>query len=481
MNPSERLPASSERLPASSERLPASAERLPASSERLPASSERLPASAEADLRAVAPAWTGARAAVRAPIDPATWRAVAQAGIAVLFLTTLGALVVSFIPLAAALIVLVIGLPLLTWVLVAVGGLATAERARLNAQLLVTIPTPVFRGDVRSGRHWWLGSAAVLGDPRRWAQAAYFALTMLLSAVELVAVGALLGGPIGLLIMPLFAHGGRAGATSVTDALITRPWWLWPGLALGLVLIWVGPLLVQGLTFWHVRLARVLLGPSAGQETTEQLVRRVDALRVTRAEAVDAADAERRRIERDLHDGAQQRLVALGVELGMARRAAGHDPEQAAGALEHAHEEVKEVLAELRDLVRGIHPAVLTDRGLDAALAGLAARCPVPVAVTVTDPDAVARLPQATQAAAYFCAAEALTNVARHAGASSAGLTLAAEPARLILTVSDDGRGGAASTPGGGLAGLQARVSALDGTLTIDSPVGVGTTVTVVI
>src|SRR5690606_8064480 len=125
-------------------------------------------------------------------------------------------------------------------------------------------------------------------------------------------------------------------------------------------------------------------------------------------------DEERRRIERDLHDGAQQRLVALGVELGVAKRLAAGDPEAAAEALDHAHEEIKATLAELRDLVRGIHPAVLTDRGLDAALSALAARSPVPVTVEVLEPGSLSAASSAAQAAAYFVAAEALTNAAKH-------------------------------------------------------------------
>ncbi|MBX9246407.1 sensor histidine kinase, partial [Actinotalea ferrariae] len=206
---------------------------------------------------------------------------------------------------------------------------------------------------------------------------------------------------------------------------------------------------------------------------------RAEHLTETRALAVGAAADDRRRIERDLHDGAQQRLVALGVELGVARRTAATDPVAAAAALDHAHREVKETLAELRDLVRGIHPAVLTDRGLDAALSALAARCPVSVALDVPAPDALAGAGPAAEAAAYFVTAEALTNVARHSGAQQARVRAELVGDRLRLTVSDDGRGGARALPGSGLEGLRARVEALDGTFRLDSPPGAGTRVTV--
>jgi len=160
------------------------------------------------------------------------------------------------------------------------------------------------------------------------------------------------------------------------------------------------------------------------------------------------------------------------------RRAAG-DPEAAAAALDHAHEEIKATLVELRDLVRGIHPAVLTDRGLDAALSALAARSPVPVAVEVPDPESLATASSAAQAAAYFVAAEALTNAAKHARASEALVRASVVGDRLRLEVADDGVGGADPAPGSGLDGLRARVEALDGSFDLDSPAGAGTRLTV--
>ncbi|MFI2102783.1 sensor histidine kinase [Isoptericola sp. NPDC019693] len=269
-------------------------------------------------------------------------------------------------------------------------------------------------------------------------------------------------------------------------------------LALAVALIWASAVLAQYATLLVVRLATAMLGPSASEvarartAVAEQEARaareRAVVLAETRSQAVASADSERRRIERDLHDGAQQRLVALGVELGVARRAADRDPATAAAALEHAHDEVKGTLAELRDLVRGIHPAVLSDRGLDAALSALAARSPVPVRVDVQT-DLTAADP-AAQAAAYFVVAEALTNVAKHAQASSVVVRAqivdhrddpagAGPAARLRVVVEDDGKGGAEPAPGSGLAGLRGRVAALDGAFDLISPPGAGTRLTV--
>jgi signal transduction histidine kinase len=219
----------------------------------------------------------------------------------------------------------------------------------------------------------------------------------------------------------------------------------------------------------QVAMARLLLEPGAN----ERLTARVDTLEQTRAGMVAAADAERRRIERDLHDGAQQRLVALALTLGRAK--ASEDPHMSKRLLDEAHGEAKEALVELRNLARGIHPAVLTDRGLDAAVSALAARCPVPVAVDV---DLPRRAGPAIEAIAYFVVAEALTNVAKHSGASRAWLTASLEGPDLVVEVLDDGHGGA-NPHGGGLSGLRDRVRAVDGLLTLTSPPGGGTTLRV--
>jgi signal transduction histidine kinase len=197
----------------------------------------------------------------------------------------------------------------------------------------------------------------------------------------------------------------------------------------------------------------------------------------SRAEVVAAADAERRRIERDLHDGAQRRLVSLAMQLGMARASLADAPEPVRQVIEQAHDEATEALAELRQLVRGLHPAVLDDRGLDAALSGIAANAPLPVRLRV---DVPTRCSPAIEAVAYFVVSEALTNVAKHAGAGQAEVTVERRDDRLRVVVADDGRGGATLDGGGsGLRGLAQRAAAVDGTLTLDSPSGGPTAITV--
>jgi signal transduction histidine kinase len=198
----------------------------------------------------------------------------------------------------------------------------------------------------------------------------------------------------------------------------------------------------------------------------------VEELRASRARIVEAGDAERRRLERDLHDGAQARLVALALLLRSARLRAGDDDEQLAGLLDRAEEELGTSLAELRELARGIHPAVLTDRGLEPALQALVARAPVPVEVEAELPEP---LPGAVESAAYFVVSEALANVAKYAQATSATVAVRRRNGRVTVDVSDDGIGGADAARGSGLRGLADRVAALDGTLSVESPAGRGT------
>jgi signal transduction histidine kinase len=194
-------------------------------------------------------------------------------------------------------------------------------------------------------------------------------------------------------------------------------------------------------------------------------------LRASRARIVEAADAERRRLERDLHDGAQSRLVALALLLRSARRRADDDTELAA-LLDRAQEELGTSLDELRELARGIHPAVLSDRGLEPALEALASRAPVPVTLEL---DVEGRLPGPHEAAAYFVVSEALANVAKYAGASHATVAIRRANGGVTVEVADDGVGGADAAHGSGLRGLADRVAALDGSLSLDSPAGRGT------
>jgi len=201
-----------------------------------------------------------------------------------------------------------------------------------------------------------------------------------------------------------------------------------------------------------------------------QLRDRLEELRASRARLVEAGDAERRRLERDLHDGAQSRLVAVSLLLRNARRRT--DDDELGAMLDRALDELGRGIDELRELAHGIHPAVLTDHGLEPALQALVSRTPVPVSV---EADAGERLPPPVESAAYFVVSEALTNVAKYARASQAAVTVRREDGHLTVAVSDDGVGGADVSRGSGLRGLADRVAALDGRLSLESPPGRGT------
>jgi PAS domain S-box-containing protein len=205
---------------------------------------------------------------------------------------------------------------------------------------------------------------------------------------------------------------------------------------------------------------------------------RAAELKASRARIVDAADAARRKIERDLHDGAQQRLVSMALEVRIARGRAEHEPSSAVPFLEHLGEELSEASAELRELARGIHPAVLTERGLAPAVAALAARAAFPVEILELPDD---RLPSVVETTAYFTVSEALTNVAKYAQASRATVRLSQEDDALVVEVQDDGIGGAEASTGSGLSGLTDRLGACDGTLMLHSPPGEGTLVRAVL
>ncbi|WP_063764517.1 sensor histidine kinase, partial [Streptomyces sp. NRRL S-481] len=237
-----------------------------------------------------------------------------------------------------------------------------------------------------------------------------------------------------------------------------------------LFVLWpVLPFIARGLANADRAMVRGLLSPS------DELERRIAELETDRGVVVDTAAADLRRIERDLHDGAQARLVNLAMGLGLAKEKVLEDPDAAAAMVAEAHGEVKLALQELRDLARGIHPAVLTDRGLDAALSSVATRCTVPVKVTV---DLPTRPAAAIEGIAYFTVSELLQNVSKHSGARSASVDVWRTADRLLIQVWDDGRGGASLDGGTGMKGLAERLDAVDGVFVLESPEGGPTTVT---
>jgi signal transduction histidine kinase len=367
-------------------------------------------------------------------------------------------------------------LPILALVVVflATPALTAMQRYRLRATAGVDIPPPP------PIEHRWTkaGLEAYARSPATWRQLGYHLVAApVLAAAAAAAVAAWLAGlaATGVYVYAwelappsLLTHGTSWPPEFLHRTPIPLDVWLTLG---GLVLLTAAPRLTAAVAALDAAAARALLGPSRAQELEHQ----VERLTQTRTGAVDAADAERRRLERDLHDGTQQRLVALAMNLGLARIQA-RTAEQAQEALAEAHEDAKAALAELRNLVRGLHPAVLEDRGLDAALSGVAARMAIPVRLTVDMP----RRPSATiEAVAYFVVSESLTNITKHAQASQAEVVVQRAGDRLHIIVSDDGAGGADPARGTGLAGLAMRAASVDGTFEIASPPGGPTLITV--
>jgi signal transduction histidine kinase len=306
---------------------------------------------------------------------------------------------------------------------------------------------------------------AVFLDTSRWRDVVYVIVAFPLAVLELVVVVALWAASLALLCVPVwYAASGLAG----TGGLATSS----PGPALvagaiGLVLAPVAASVAQGLMALHRAVVAGLLCDSGQRE----LERRVETLEGSRKAVIDVEADELRRIERDLHDGAQQRLVMLTIDLSLAAERIETDPASARDLVVEARDQARLALADLRDLVRGIAPAILLDRGLVPALSAIAGRCPVPTVVESTLPPGE-RLPDAVERAAYFVVAEALANVAKHASAARCEIRCRNAEGRLVIEVWDDGVGGARVVPGSGLAGLAGRVEALDGSLAIESPTG---------
>jgi signal transduction histidine kinase len=307
---------------------------------------------------------------------------------------------------------------------------------------------------------------AVFLDVSRWRDVVYVFVAFPLTVLEFAVVVVLWGGALALLSVPAWALGSGTVATVAGGTTSPELLALVAG-AVGLVLLPVAASVSQGLMALH----RAVVAGLLCESERHALERRVETLEGSRRAVLDVEASELRRIERDLHDGAQQRLVSLTIDLSLAAERIDSDPAGARQLVVDARDQARLALAELRDLVRGIAPAILLDRGLVAALSALAARSAVPTAVESALPDGT-RLPDAVERAAYFVVAEALANVAKHASATRCEVRCRAEGARLVVEVHDDGAGGARIVPGGGLAGLAGRVEALDGSLAVTSPAG---------
>ncbi|MFJ8436965.1 sensor histidine kinase [Kitasatospora sp. NPDC094019] len=343
--------------------------------------------------------------------------------------------------------------------------LTAVQRARYRVLIGVDVPrlTPT-----APGQRTWASTGRWLAATRPWRRIGYHLLVgPLLALLEL------------LVLAVAAASLAGAGALAWSWTLptgIRQDWFSYSTqqpacTAAGLLLLCALPWATRAVAQAETSLALGLLGPSRAQRLQE----RVDQLAVSRSDLIEAVDAERRRIERDLHDGTQQRLVSLAVNLGLAMATRPDLPSDARDVIAGAHLEAKEAIAELNDLVRGLHPAVLEDRGLDAALSGLAARSPLPVRLRV---DLEERVAPGVESVAYFVISEALTNATKHSHAMRAEVIVRQVGGVLRVRVTDDGLGGADTAAGTGLTGLAKRVGSLDGAFHVSSPVGGPTTIT---
>lgn len=358
-------------------------------------------------------------------------------------------------------IVIWLGIPILAALIAITIWCAQMERDRIRVFLDVNIPSP-YRYFPNEGPPWkraW----SLLRNPQLWRDLAYLLLLLPVGVLGFAVVWF----PLGFIIAPFLYV--LAGDYETNGWMISSFGEAIVACIVGLILVLPFSVLINLVAILNGRMGQRFLAPS----TEEVLIERVEELTESRSAVMRAMHLERRRIERDLHDGAQQRLVALAMDLGMAREKILTDPEGAQRLLDTSHEESKRVLADLRDLVRGIHPAVLTDRGLDAAISAIAGRSPVPVEVMV---DLPGRLPEEVEGTAYFVVVEALTNIAKHSGASRASVQIRRHGGWLEVEIADNGTGGANMASGSGLRGLQDRILALDGRFSISSPKGRGTT-----
>ncbi|GAA0952697.1 sensor histidine kinase [Actinocorallia libanotica] len=355
--------------------------------------------------------------------------------------------------------------------------LATAVASVLALPVLLAPSTARRWADLHHRRAGRLLGVPADGRRPRWRNPAWalahIAVGLPLGLAALICLGNILAAAVVLLSWWAFTPDTRPTLFSVLDVHVND--WTTAILGgsaqiavLGAMALWVLPALAR----LHARMCLAALAPSAHDRLTE----RVDVLTRSRVGVVDAHGTELQRIERDLHDGTQARLVAIAMQLGLARETLTDGQDTVAALLEQAHETAEEAMVELRAVLQTISPPILADRGLDGALAALAARSGVPVHIELAD---LGTLPATVEAVAYHVIAEALTNVTKHAAATRAALRVERARDMLSITVTDDGKGGADETHGTGIAGIRRRIAALDGTVRLDSPPGGPTTLAI--
>lgn len=403
-----------------------------------------------ADVRDLAARWYG-------PIgDPESWRAAGFLGTGVAVCSA-AFVVVALLAVAIALVSwTVVGLVLVIPGFAVVGFWSDLERRRARMIGVTVEPRPVAR------RPGLVASVRVrLGDEARWRQVGYH-LSAAFVALALALLG--LGAWIAVVYLVTLPAWGWAVGLSLIESFVLA--------VLGLTLAGAPPRVVVGVARLGAGYAAWLLGPDRYAVMQSQ----VEHLTADRRQIIEAVAGERRRIERNLHDGVQTRLVALGIDLGLAAQMLPDRPEEARALLSSASAKNRASIAELRAIGRGLHPAVLDDRGIDAALSAVVGASPVPIRLRC---DLPVPPPRAVEEAAYFVVTEAVSNVLKHARARSASIDLVSDATALRISVRDDGIGGADAARGTGLDGIDARVRALDGMMELASPAGGPTVLTV--
>ncbi len=384
-------------------------------------------------------------------------------------------LVVIGLSVGTGLAVLWVGIPLFAGTLLLAKSAASAERALIRTALGGEPVIPRYE-QRQPGDSWLRGLSRLFLDPQVWLDVAWVGLAFIVSTVtwsltlvwSVLCLG-LVGGPIGAILNWALDSGGGLAIwfglpfPYVIDVILY--------LVVGLIAIYFAPQVFGGLAKLQLGVSELLLN-TRGRDTMV-----MTQLRDSRSSAHRAETASLRKLERDIHDGPQQRLIRINMDLARARRQMAEDPQRADAILQATMTQTQETLAELRQLSRGIAPPVLVDRGLEAAIEEAAGRSAIPTTVYAS----VGKLPAHVEQAAYFVASEALANANKHSGASSIDIVVAVQDNVLYLTVTDDGRGGASPAKGHGLAGLIERLDGVDGTLNIHSPEGGPTIIEAVI
>ena len=413
---------------------------------------------------------------LRSPIESASWWALLTVLLGFLVAVTSFAVVSTLFSTGGSLLFVLIGIPVIAVGLEAARAFARVERWRMTLvdrrPLLAHTYRPV-DWSPRAPYGAWLRQWAegTFLDASRWLDVAYAVIALPLALVELVVAVTLWTMALGFILAPLvfglFAWAGFEPVVYPGSLRLGAPAAVGLSFLVGLVLLPIAASVTRGLAILHRAVVQGLLCV----DPSDALRRDVARLRDSRAATIELEATELRRIERDIHDGAQQRLVKLAIDLSLAEERLATNPDGARALIVESRDQARLALAELREVLRGAAPAILADRGLTAALAAVAGRSPVPAFVD-SSLAANERLPNAVERTAYYVVTEALANVAKHAGAARCDVLVRLVPGYLMVEVRDDGRGNAALVDGGGLSGLRDRVGALDGRLDIVSPAG---------